>query len=273
MSISLNQRSSNQTTLQGKTALITGASSGLGADFARELATRGCNQILVARREELLRSLKEEIGGRHEVEVEIIPMDLTAPMAPQELHDRVQNQGRVVDVLINNAGYGLFGEFVDIPWEREQNMLELDIIVLTHLTKLFVRGMLARRFGYILQISSNGAYQPTPTYATYAAAKTYVLYFGEALNYELRNTGVSCTVLSPGVTATAFRNVAGQRTTLYQRVMMMPSRKVVRIGVEAMLKRRSSVVPGWVNAFLAWGTRLIPRRWSAALAHWTMTMR
>jgi short-subunit dehydrogenase len=263
----------NETILRGKTALITGASSGLGADFARELANRGCNLILVARREELLRTLKEEIGGRHGVEVEIIPIDLTAPNAPQELHDRVRDEGRVVDVLVNNAGYGLFGEFVDIPWEREQNMLELDIIVLTHLTKLFVWDMVARRFGYILQISSIGAYQPSPTYAVYSAAKTYVLYFGEALNYELRNTGVSCTVLSPGVTATAFRDVAGQRTTLFQRMVMMPSRNVVRIGVEAMLKRRSSVVPGWMNVFLAWGTRFMPRRWSAALAHWTMTMR
>jgi short-subunit dehydrogenase len=152
-------------------------------------------------------------------------------------------------------------------------MLELDILVLTRLTKLFGRDMAARRFGYILQVASNGAFQPTPTYASYAAAKAYVLSFGEALAYELRHAGVSCTVLAPGVTDTSFREVAGQRTTLYQRLVMMQSRDVVRIGVEAMLERKSSVVPGWANVVAAWGTRFLPRQWSAALAYRTMTMR
>lgn len=259
--------------LQGKTALITGASSGLGADFARELAARGCHLILVARREDLLLSLKEEIDRDSGVEIGVIPLDLTAGGALEELYDRILGQGKLVDVLVNNAGYGLFGSFLDIPWEREQNMLELDILVLTQLTKLFGRDMVGRGFGYILQIASNGAFQPTPTYATYAAAKAYVLSFGEALAYELRNTGVSCTVLAPGVTDTAFRDVAGQGTTLYQRLVMMQSRDVVRIGIEAMLQRRSSVVPGWANVIAAWGTRFLPRQWSAALAHRTMTMR
>jgi len=258
--------------LAGKTALITGASSGLGADFAREFGARGCNLILVARREDLLRSVQEEIVRDHRVEVEVVASDLTAEGAPQELYERMQGSGKAVDVLVNNAGYGLFGNFVDLPWGRERNMLELDIIVLTELTKLFVRDMVARRSGYILQVSSIGAYQPTPTYATYSAAKAYVLSFGEALNFELRNTGVSCTVLSPGVTATAFLEVAGQQTTLYQRLVMMQSRDVVRIGVEAMLQGKPSVVPGWINTLSAWGTRFIPRRWSAAVAHRTMTI-
>lgn len=257
--------------LRGKTALITGASSGLGADFARDLAVRGCNLVLVARREDLLRALQEEITARHSVAVRTIPIDLTEPEAPQRLYDRVAEAGADVEVLVNCAGYGLYGEFVAIPWERERNMLELDIITLVHLTKLFVRDMVARDSGYILQVSSIGAYQPSPTYATYSAAKSFVLYFGEALNYELRKTNVSCTVLSPGVTATEFLQVAGQRATRYQRLVMMRSRDVVRIGVESMLKRRGSVVPGRLNALMVWSTRLIPRRVAAALAYRLMT--
>lgn len=258
-------------TLRGKHALITGASSGLGADFARELAARGMNLILVARRGDLLQALRDEITARHGAEVEIIPLDLTAPGAPQQLYDRLKDAGKTVEVLVNNAGFGLHGQFVAIPWERERNMLELDIITLVHLTKLFVRDMVARDSGYILQIASNAAYQPTPTYATYAAAKSFVLHFGEALHYELRKTNVSCTVLSPGVTATEFLRVSGQRVTLYQRLVMMRGADVVRIGVESMLKRRSSVVPGRLNALLAWSTRLIPRRLAAALSYYAMT--
>ena len=258
--------------LRGKYVLITGASSGLGADFARELAARGCNLILVARREDLLQALRQEITTRHGVDVEVVPLDLTAPDAPQRLYERLKDAGKVLDVLVNNAGFGLHGQFIDLPWERERDMLELDIITLVHLTKLFARDMVARDSGYILQIASNGAFQPTPTYATYAAAKSFVLSFGEALGYELRQTNVSCTVLCPGVTATEFLRVSGQRATLYQRRLMMRSADVARIGVESMLARRASVVPGRLNALLAWSVRLIPRRLAAALSYRAMTM-
>lgn len=258
--------------LWGKHALITGASSGLGADFARNLAARGMNVILVARREDLLQNLSAEITARHGVEVEVVALDLTASDAPQWLYDRLKDGGKAVEVLVNNAGFGLHGQFIDIPWERERGMLELDIISLVHLTKLFARDMVARGSGYILQIASNGAFQPTPTYATYSAAKSFVLYFGEALSYELRKTNVSCTVLSPGVTATEFLQVSGQRATLYQRRLMMRSADVARIGVEGMLKRRSSVVPGRLNTLLALSTRLIPRRLAAALSYRAMTL-
>ena len=142
----------------------------------------------------------------------------------------------------------------------------------SQLTKLFLGDMLQRDKGYILQLSSIGAYQPSPTYAAYSAAKTCVLYFGEALNYELRHSNVSCTVLSPGVTATEFLQVSGQQPTRYQRLFMMQSPEVVRIGLKAMLKRKPSVVAGNMNALIAWSNRFIPRRWSAALTHRLMTM-
>lgn len=253
--------------LRGRWALVTGASSGLGVDFARELAARGCNLVLVARREEQLRRLADEIMARDGVAVEVIAMDLGAVDAPQRLYDQLAAANRAIDVLVNNAGLGLYGEFLALDWQRERAMLELDIITLTHLTKLFGRDMVTRKSGFVLQIASIGAYQPSPLYASYSAAKSYVLHFGEALNYELRNTGVRCTVLSPGVTRTEFLDVAGQAPTLYQRMVMMQSADVARIGIDAMLRGKSSVVPGFFNTLTAWSNRLIPRSLAAALAY------
>jgi hypothetical protein len=172
-----------------------------------------------------------------------------------------------VDVLVNNAGFGLYGPFSELDWERERAMLELDMIVPVHLTKLFLPGMLDRRAGWILNIASIGAYQPSPLYASYSAAKSFILNFTEALSYELRGSGVVATALSPGIVATDFRRVAGQQTTRYQRMVMMDSPTVVRIGVDALLKGRPSLVPGRLNAASAWANRLLPRRASAALAH------
>lgn len=253
-------------TLRGKRALVTGASSGLGADFARNLAARGCHLILSARREDQLRTLAQELTSKYGVEVDVFPLDLAARDAPQVLYDQIKAAGKGVDVLINNAGLGLYGNFLDIPWEKERGMLELDIITLVHMTKLFAREMVSRGSGYILQIASIGAYQPSPTYASYSAAKSFVLYFGEALHYELKGTGVTCTVLSPGVTKTEFLQVSGQQATAYQRAVMMDSPTVVNIGIEAMLRRQPSVVPGLVNSLMAFSTRFMPNQLAAAVA-------
>ena len=256
--------------LANKTALVTGASSGLGVDFARQLAARGANLVLVARRQEQLCSVAAEIEKEYAVSARPIVMDLAEPAAPQALYDALKQVDAQVDVLVNNAGFGVFGNFVEIPWQRHQAMLDIDIIALTHLTRLFLPDMLSRNFGYVLLVSSNGAYQPTPTYAAYAAAKSYVLSMGEAINYELRGTGVSVTVISPGITATEFLKVSGQPISLYQRAVRMDSPTVARIGIESMLRRRSSVVPGFINSLLAFSTRLVPRSLQAKLAYYSM---
>jgi len=254
--------------LKGKWALVTGASSGLGTSFAHRLAARGANLILVARREERLNAVRAGIMERFAVEVEVIPMDLTAHDAPAVLHERITGAGRQVDVLVNNAGFGAFGTFLDIPWEKERTMLELDIVALVHMTRLFAKDMVARGSGWILQVASTGAYQPTPLFASYAAAKSFVLNFGEAIHYELRGTGVSCTVLSPGVTRTEFHEVAGQSYGLYHRVTAMDPDRVAEIGIRAMLKRKPSVVAGRLNALFAWGaSRIMPRRMVLSLAY------
>ncbi len=256
--------------LNGNTALITGASSGLGADFARQLALRGCDLVLVARRADRLRELQAEITSQNRVDVDCVAMDLVEIDTPQRLYDQLKDQGRSIDILINNAGRGLFGEFTSSAWDELHQMLEIDMVALTHLTRLFLPGMVDRKRGYVLLIGSTGSFQPTPTYAVYSAAKSYVLSLGEALHYELRSTGVHCTVLCPGVTRTEFLAVAGQRTTLYQRLTMMESRDVVQIGIDAMLRNRPSVVTGAFNAMFALSTRLMPRQILAALSAWAM---
>jgi hypothetical protein len=260
------------TDLRGRRALVTGASSGLGADFARVLAERGCALVLVARREDRLKQLAEEIAGRHGVDVRVVAASLSEPDAPRTLHEGLAAEGLEVDVLVNNAGFGVFGPFLSIPWEREREMLELDVVAVVHLTKLFAADMVRRGRGWILQVASIGAYQPTPTYATYSAAKAFVLSFGEALAFELRGSGVSVTVVSPGVTATEFLAVSGQQPTLYQRLAMMQSDDVARAGVRAMLRGKPSTVPGLVNKLPAFLMRFTPRRLQARAAHLTMNV-
>jgi short-subunit dehydrogenase len=259
--------------IRNRWALVTGASSGLGVDFARELARRGCNPILVARREERLRALAAELSETYGVDADVVPMDLGARDAPERLYRAFSDRGRRVDILINNAGFGVHGKFLDNAWERERAMLELNIIALVQLTKLFAAGMVERGFGRILQVASTAAYQPVPTYAAYGASKAFVLSFGEALNHELKGTGVTCTVVSPGVTETEFQTVAGHEYNSYMRLTQMKSADVARIGIRAMLRGRSSVIAGLHNALLAGSGRLTPRRLTTALAGFFMKAR
>ena len=257
-------------TLAGKTALVTGASSGLGVDFARELARRGCALVLVARREERLKQVQAELQAQHGVKVMVVTLDLGDPQAPQMLYDHLKAQNTPIDVLVNNAGFGLFGMELEIPWDKTRQMLMLDIVALTHLTKLFARDMARRGFGYMLQVASIGAYQPSPTYAAYSAAKSYVRSFSQALNFELRGSGVSSTVISPGVTATEFLQVSGQKRTWFHNATMMSSARVADIGIRAMLKRRYSIVPGFMNWLTSIMVTLTPDPINAAVTYRAM---
>jgi short-subunit dehydrogenase len=259
--------------IRGRWSLVTGASSGLGVDFARELAKRGAHLILVARREERLESVADELNRRHGVEVQVMPIDLGAQGALDSLYERVTDRGIEVDLLVNNAGFGLYGHFLETSWERELTMMQVDIVALVHLTKLVTPGMVERGYGRILQVASTAAYQPVPQYAVYGAAKAFVLSFGEALAYELKGTGVTCTVVSPGVTETEFHKVAGHSYTAYMRRVRMTSGEVARLGIEAMLRGRSSVVTGFPNALGVWCERFLPRRLVTSLAGLFMAVR
>lgn len=251
-------------TLSGHTALVTGASSGIGADIARSLAADGAALVLAARRADALERLAGELRQAHGVAVTVHATDLLDEAARTALHAAVADQG--VDILVNNAGLGLFGPFASTPWQKTRDMLEVDVMAVTHLTHLFLPAMLQAGWGRIMLVGSTASFQPAPLYAAYAAAKAHILSFGVALNHELRGTGVSCTTLCPGVTATEFLAVSGQKLTGYQRLTSMRSDRVARMGVTAMLRRQPSVVAGAVNAAMALSTRLMPTSLSAAMA-------
>lgn len=248
-------------------ALVTGASSGLGVDFAHELAADRHDLVLVARRKDRMRELAAELEARHAIRTRVIAADLSVPGSGAALKSKLDEEGIAVDVLINNAGFGIFGEFVDQHEERTLSMLQLNVVSLSELTRLFAADMVNRGHGQILLVASVVAYQATPNYAAYGATKAYVLSLGEALHEELKPHGVTVTVLSPGATATEFFDVSGQEFTPMKRAFMMPSRPVARIGLAAMRKGRASVVSGWKNKLMTWGTRLAPRILQRKIAH------
>jgi uncharacterized protein len=245
--------------VEGKWALVTGASSGFGLQFATLLAQKGANLVLVARRKEPMERLAERLQRDQRVDVIVESLDLSATAAAAQLKARIDARRIQIDVLVNNAGYGLFGQFLDQSVEHVREMLQLNMIAVTELTHVFGSEMSKRRTGHILFIASLLAYQATPGYAAYAASKAYVLLLGEALNAELKPHGVAVTVLSPGPTATSFAEVAGQKNTPMIRMLMMDPTPVVRLGVDSMLQRRSSVVAGLLNKIIVFGNRFTPR--------------
>ena len=244
----------------GSWALVTGASSGFGLEFATLLAQRGANLILVARRKEPMEQLAERLRRDQRIDVVVETLDLSEANAAIALKERINSRNIQVDVLVNNAGYGLYGEFLDQPVERLREMLQVNILAVTEVAHLFGREMANRGSGHILFIASLLAYQATPGYAAYAASKAYVLLLGEALNSELKPHGVVVTVLSPGPSATSFAEVAGQKNTPMIRMLMMESTPVARLGIDSMLQRRSSVVAGLLNKIIVFGNRFTPRR-------------
>ena len=182
----------------GKWALITGASSGLGLDFADLLAEQKVNLVLAARRRESMEKLAADLRRKYGVDVLVEAIDLAAPGAARHLKSSLDARSVTIDILLNNAGYGLHGALLDTQIERTTDMIQLNIVALTHLTKLLLPGMVARRRGHVLNIASTAAFQPGPLMAVYYATKAYVLSFSEAIAEELRNSGVTVTALCPG---------------------------------------------------------------------------
>ena len=251
-------------------ALVTGASSGLGVDFARELAARGFDLILVARREDRLRELAAEIERERDAHVEVIVADLALDAERERVAQTALGLSKPVEVLINNAGLGLYGRFEAIPWAKEKQMLDVDVDAVVHLTKLLTPAMVARGKGYVLNIASTGAYQPTPLYTSYAAAKAFILSFSHALNFEFRGSGVSVTVVSPGITATEFLEVSKQKATLFQRLTLMQSKAVVTKALGALFARRAAVVPGAFNNLMTKSEALLPNALKTRVAYYLM---
>ncbi len=242
-----------------KRALVTGASSGLGVEFARLLAARKVDLVLVARRIAPMEQLAAELRREHGVDVRVEGVDLAAPGAAAALKDRLDRDAVRIDLLVNNAGYGLHGDFVATPIERTREMLQLNVTALTELSHVFGREMAARGAGEMLLVASLLGFQATPTYAAYAASKAYVLSFGEALHDELRPHGVVVTTLCPGHTATGFDTAAGAAVSPMLARMTMQPRPVAERGLRALAQGRASVIAGTLNAIVAFSNRLTSR--------------
>jgi short-subunit dehydrogenase len=209
--------------------------------------------------------LAEQLRQKTGVSVVVEGIDLSEAGAARELKSRIDRRSIVVEILINNAGYGLYGEFVDQPLQKTLDMLHVNLVALTELTHVFAAEMIKRRSGHILLVASLLGYQAVPGYAAYAASKGYVLLFGEALHAELKPYGIGVTVLSPGATSTSFGRVAGQRNTSALRALMMKPGPVARTGILAMLDRRASVVAGILNKVAAFSSRFTPRQVQTAI--------
>ena len=240
-------------------ALVTGASSGIGEVFARELARTGRSLILVARSAQRLELLRSELqAGYPALEVVVLPRDLSQPDAGAELFRETEARGLNVDLLINNAGFGGFDDFVELPLHRQKEMLRVNIEALVELTHYFLPPMRKRRAGAVVNIASTAAFFPGPYFATYAATKAFVLSFSQALFVENRSHGVLVMAVCPGATATNFFEVAKMHT-FAQQVRMQTPEQVVSEAMRALRNRRPVVVTGVPNKILAISSRFIPR--------------
>ena len=250
-----------------ETALITGASSGIGRALATVIAKDRLDLVLVARRLERLEELAAELRQRYGVNVEIIAADLALPGAAQSVFEGARARGGSVDVLVNNAGVGVHGLFADTALSREVEMIQINVIALTELTKHCVPGMIERRRGRIVNVASTAAFQPGPLMAVYYATKAHVLSFTEALAEELSGTGVTATALCPGPTRTEFQQRAGfGDVPLLRGPLVWDAASVARVGWEGAKRGKRVVVPGFANRVLALGARLSPRRLTTKIA-------
>jgi len=252
-----------------QTALITGASGGIGYELARLFARDHYNLVLIARSAGTLKQVAGELEGQFGVTVKTFTLDLAATSAPMFLFDQLQREEIAVDVLVNNAGFGAFGEFASMTEEEILGQIQLNITALTHLTRLFLPPMLVRRSGRIMNVASTAAFQPGPLMAVYYATKAYVLSFSEALANELARSGVSVTCLCPGPTKTNFAKRAGtERSRLFRKLRPMTAETVARDGYRGLMAGRTVVISGAQNWLVAESVRFAPRKMVTAISRW-----
>ena len=250
-----------------KTALITGASSGIGYELAKIHAAKGGDLVLVARNKAKLDELKVELEKQFNVSVYTIGKDLSIVDAALEVYKETSEKGIQIDYLINNAGFGDFGMFSETEWEKEYQMINLNITALTYFTKLYLKDMLKCKSGKIMNVASTAAFVPGPTMAVYCATKPYVLSFSEAVDNEVREFGVTVTALCPGATESGFMTAASaENSSLFKGKKLPSSKEVAEYGYNAMLKGKPVAIHGFVNQALAFFVRLMPRKLVVAVS-------
>lgn len=249
-----------------ETALITGASGGIGEHLARIHAASGGHLVLVARSEPKLRALAEELRQQYEVQVRIIAADLARPQGVEAVFNEVNQAGTSIDYLINNAGFGDYGAFAETQWEKEGQMIDLNVRALTHLTKLFLPQMKARGTGRILNVASTASFQPGPFMAVYFATKHYVLAFSDAIAEELKGSGVTVTTLCPGPTTSGFQAAAGMQDAAMVKGKKLPTaEQVAQYGYRQMMQGKRVVIHGWVNRIMAISAKMLPTPLGSAI--------
>lgn len=241
------------------TALVTGASGGIGEELARLFAADGHSLVLVARSRDKLERLAGKLQDKHHVAARVLASDLARAESPREIFAELEGAGVSIDALVNNAGFGSYGLFAETDLKQELEMLQVNVVALTHLTKLFLPAMLARRRGYVMNVASTAAFQPGPLMAVYYASKAYVLSLSEALSNECEGTGVRVSALCPGPTETGFVAAAGMGDSkLFDRAVM-DARTVAVAGYRGLLAGKPVVIPGLRNSLLARSIGFFPR--------------
>jgi short-subunit dehydrogenase len=236
-------------------ALVTGASSGIGAELARLAAADGYHPVLVARNKPALTALASQLSRAYAVDAAVFPADLSDSQAPRAIFEKFPS----MDILINNAGFGLRGPYSETDWQAEARMIQVNVTALAHLTKLYLPGMLERRSGRILNVGSTAGFVPGPLMAVYYATKAFVFSFSEAIANEAQGTGVTVTLLCPGPTLTNFHETAGIGNTNLFRGPSMSAAEVAREGYQAMMAGKPEIIAGSRNRWMIWSTRFAPR--------------
>jgi short-subunit dehydrogenase len=254
------------TSWSGKWALVTGASAGIGAAFAEELARGGTNLVLTARRRERLEELAQKLAAAHKVDTKIFVADLGETDAPAKIFEFTNEQGIEIELLINNAGFGAYGEFTKVELRRLTDMVQVNCAAVVNLTRLYLPGMVARRHGDVLIVASTASFQAVPYISTYAATKAFDLLFAEGLAEEMKPHGVRVLALCPGSTESEFAQVAGQTQIAATRANRETAEKVVRTGLRALASGKSYVISGLGNYLGVLGQRLVSRRLVARVA-------
>ncbi|WP_338814446.1 SDR family oxidoreductase [Bernardetia sp. Wsw4-3y2] len=245
-----------------KAALITGASSGIGLELAHVMAKEKHNLVLVARSIDKLNELATELTQSHDVKVQTYKADLSNTEEIENLYQQTQNDDIEISYLINNAGFGEYGNFIENDWEKLNSMMQLNMISLVHLTSLFSKDMISSKFGKIMNVASTAAFQPMPYFAVYAATKSFVLSFSEAIASELKDHGITVTALCPGLTGTGFVEAANMGESKFldkAKSSMATPEEVAEYGYEAMMKGKTVAVHGMINSLMAQSARFLPR--------------